>query len=191
MPLFPATPADLTDVATLVNSAYRGDSSRQGWTTEADLLGGQRTDPQTLARDLAAEPGAALLVLRETAAGPALGTAWLQPAEGETWYVGMLTVRPELQDRGLGRGLLEAVEGAALERGARRLRMTVINLRETLIAWYLRRGYQPTGETEPFPYGDARFGLPLRDDLHFVVLEKPLGPSGVSDQAAKGGGRKP
>jgi hypothetical protein len=52
--------------------------------------------------------------------------------------------------------------------------MTVIHLRDTLIAWYERRGYRRTGETEPFPYGDERFGIPRRDDLYFVVLEKAL-----------------
>jgi hypothetical protein len=52
--------------------------------------------------------------------------------------------------------------------------MTVIQVRDTLIAWYERRGYSLTGETKPFPYGDDRFGRPLRNDLHFVVLEKTL-----------------
>jgi ribosomal protein S18 acetylase RimI-like enzyme len=86
----------------------------------------------------------------------------------------MLTVRPDLQDRQLGRGLLEAAEAHAAARGARRVRITVVNIRDTLIAWYERRGYVLTGETEPFPYGDLRFGEPQRDDLAFVVLEKAL-----------------
>lgn len=174
MPLFPAADADLPAVAALVNSAYRGESSRRGWTTEADFLGGQRTDPQTLRQELADTPGAALLTFRDTADGPLLGTVWLEPAAGGAWYLGMLTIRPDLQARQLGRGLLAAAEAAAAERGARRVRMTVINVRDSLIAWYMRRGYQPTGETEPFPYGDPRFGEPLREDLHFVVLEKTL-----------------
>ena len=85
-----------------------------------------------------------------------------------------MTVRPDLQNRQLGRALLAAAEDFAKERGARRIHMTMVHVRETLIAWYLRRGYALTGETEPFPYGDERFGRPLRDDLHFVVLEKDL-----------------
>jgi GNAT superfamily N-acetyltransferase len=85
-----------------------------------------------------------------------------------------LAIDPEQQNNGLGRTLLSAAEQWVHERGARRVRMTVVNVRDTLIAWYLRRGYHRTGETNPFPYGDNRFGTPLRDDLSFVVLEKDL-----------------
>jgi len=172
MPLFPADPSEFQAVADLVNSAYRGESSRAGWTTEADYLDGQRTDPATLARDLAETPGAVLLTLREAAEGPILGTVWLEPAKDHAWYLGMLTVNPSLQDGRLGRGLLEAAEAHARSLGARRIEMTVVSIRDTLIAWYERRGYRRTGEVRPFPYGDARFGIPRRDDLAFVVLEK-------------------
>jgi len=154
-----------------VNSAYRGDSSRRGWTTEADFLGGQRTDPETLARDLA-RPGARILLLR--GAGELMGCVWLEPADRDAWYVGMVTVRPDLQDRGFGRVLLEAAEREAAGEGARATRMTVISIRKELIAWYERRGYRLTGETRPFPYGDPLFGEPARDDLAFAVLEKAL-----------------
>lgn len=174
MPVFPATPADLPAVAALVNSAYRGDSSRQGWTTEADYLGGQRTDPATLAEDLAAQPEAVLLTLRDEPAGPLLGSVWLEPKDAGVWYLGMLTVRPDLQARQLGRELLGAAEAYAAARGARRIRMSVVNIRDTLIAWYERRGYGRTGETAPFPYDDPRFGEPLRDDLEFILMEKAL-----------------
>lgn len=174
MRLFSAQPGEFDEIAALVNSAYRGDSSRQGWTTEADLLGGQRTDPETLAQELAAKPGAQLLVLREAAAAPPLGCVWLEPTRGGTWHLGMLSVRPDLQDRGLGRALLTQAELAAKAQGARRIEMTVIGLREPLIAWYERRGYARTGETRPFPYGDARFGEPRREDLRFVVLAKRI-----------------
>jgi ribosomal protein S18 acetylase RimI-like enzyme len=156
-----------------VNSAYRGESSRAGWTTEADYLGGQRTDPSTLARDLAANPGARILTLRE--ADELIGCVWLEPADGgEVVYVGMVTVRSDLQDRGLGRRLLDAAEAEARRMGARRTRMTVVSVRDTLIAWYERRGYAATGERRPFPYDDPLFGVPSRDDLEFVVLEKPI-----------------
>jgi GNAT superfamily N-acetyltransferase len=156
-----------------VNSAYRGESSRQGWTTEADFLDGQRTDAESLAADLAADPDARLLLLRDEG-GRLLGSVWLAPVgDGEAWYIGMVTVRPDLQAAGLGRRLLEGAEAYAAGQGARRARMTVISIRDTLIAWYGRRGYGLTGETRPFPAGDPRFGLPQRD-LEFVVLEKAL-----------------
>ena len=175
MPLQPAGPEDLTAVAALVNAAYRGESSRRGWTTEADLIGGQRTDASSLADDLAATPGAQLLVLSDAADGPPLGCVWLEPADHPgAWYLGMLTIRPDLQARGLGRELLADAEAAAKARGAQRIRMTVISIRPELIAWYGRRGYAATGETQPFPYGDLRRGEPKRDDLSFLVLEKRL-----------------
>lgn len=174
MPLYPATAADLPAIVDLVNAAYRGETSRQGWTTEADYLEGQRTDLATLTRDLAETPGAALFMWRDDPATPLLGSVWLEPAETGVWYLGMLTVRPDLQARRLGRTLLHAAEALAERKGARRIRMTVISIRDTLIAWYARRGYDPTGETRPFPNGDSRFGNPLRDDLAFVVLEKTL-----------------
>ena len=175
MPLYAAGPGDLPAIAALVNSAYRGETSRQGWTTEADYIAGQRTDAGALAADLAANPQARLLVLREEADAPPLGSVWLEPTgEAGTWYLGMLTVRPDLQDRKLGRELLREAEAEAAKLGARRIRMTVIGIREALIAWYVRRGYVLTGETRAFPYEDARIGTPLRRDLDFVVLEKTL-----------------
>lgn len=177
MPLQPAVEQDLPAVVALVNSAYRGETSRQGWTTEADYLAGQRTDLETLTRDLADQPKAVLMVWRDDPDTPILGTVWLEPAEPGVWYLGMLTVRPDLQARRLGRTLLHAAESFAERRGARRIRMTVVNVRDTLIAWYARRGYDPTGEVRPFPYGDQRFGQPLREDLEFVVLEKALLPT--------------
>ena len=173
MPLYPAAARDLPAVADLVNSAYRGESSRAGWTTEADYLGGQRTDAATLARDLA-QPGAMLLTLRDDPHGELLGCVWLEPAEPGVFYLGMLTVKPTLQDRQLGRTMLAEAEAVAKAQGARRIRMTVVNVRDTLIAWYERRGYALTGETRPFPYDDPLFGLPQREDLEFVVLEKAL-----------------
>jgi ribosomal protein S18 acetylase RimI-like enzyme len=166
--------SELEAIAALVNSSYRGDSSRVGWTTEADMLGGQRTDAEALRADLAARPGAVLLTLRDEPDAELLGSVWLEPKARDVWYLGMLTVRPDLQARRLGRTLLERAEEYAAARGARRMRMTVITLRDALIAWYERRGYVRTGELVPFPYGDERFGVPQRDDLQFEVLEKAL-----------------
>jgi len=172
MPLYPTS--DLAAIAALVNSAYRGEASRRGWTTEADYLDGQRTAAATLAHDLATTQDAALLGWRETPEAPLIGCVWLEPAETGVWHLGLLTVAPDLQNRRLGRDVLAAAEAFAAARGARRVRMTVVNVRDALIAWYQRRGYVLTGETRPFPYGDDRFGVPRRDDLAFVVLEKPL-----------------
>lgn len=173
MPLLPLAPAEFPDVVRLVNAAYRGDGAKAGWTHEADYLAGQRTDLQMLTEDLKM-PGARILGWRDAPLDELMGCVLLEPAGAEVWLLGMLTVRPDLQDGGLGRRILEAAEGHAAELGARRVRMTVVGIRDSLIAWYGRRGYEATGERRPFPYHDARFGEPLRDDLDFVVLEKPL-----------------
>jgi GNAT superfamily N-acetyltransferase len=162
-----ASDADLAAVAALVNSAYRGEASRQGWTTEADYLDGQRTDEVSLRAELAAKPEARILLLREGEA--LLGCMWLEPASGRAWYLGMLTVRPDTQNRQLGRTLLHGAEEIAQQAGAQKMRITVVSRRDTLIAWYQRRGYALTGETLPFSHGELH-----RDDLSFVVLEKPI-----------------
>lgn len=178
---------DAEALSALVNSAYRGDPSRAGWTTEADLLGGQRTDPQSLQEFIVAGEAAGdrvLLVHDGAAAGATPGAPGSAAAidacvqlerKGDEAYLGMFTVRPTLQGGGLGKRLLAGAEQDARRRwGATAVRMTVIGQRAELIAWYERRGYRATGETAPFPYGDARFGEPRRPDLHFVVLRKPL-----------------
>ena len=174
----PCAPSDLEAVVALVNSAYRGQSARAGWTHEADYIDGQRTSAADLARDLAAEPAPLLLALRREAGGEILACAMVEridePDGRVVGYIGMLTVRPDLQADGLGRDMLAAAERRARLDGADRARMTVVSIRDSLIAWYQRRGYQLTGETRPFPYGDERFGQPRVEDLQFVVLEKAL-----------------
>jgi ribosomal protein S18 acetylase RimI-like enzyme len=169
----PATPRDIPALVELVNSGYRGESSEAGWTTEGHLLGGQRTDPDSLAT-LLAKPDAAVLLHDDGA--KLLGCVHVELArEHAAVYIGMLTVLPTGQRGGLGRTLLDAAEQYGRERWhVAAARMTVIAQRTELIAWYERRGYQLTGETEPFPYHDERFGLPKRDDLYFVILAKPL-----------------
>jgi ribosomal protein S18 acetylase RimI-like enzyme len=169
-----AADSDLDAVVALVNSAFRGESSRAGWTTEADYLGGQRTDGATLRASLASHAGAVILLLRDEPDGELLGSVWLDPEDFETWHLGMLTVQPALQNRALGRTLLGEAEAFAVARGARRMTLSVVNIRDTLLAWYERRGYRLTGESIPFPYGDERFGEPMRDDLCFLVMEKRL-----------------
>lgn len=165
-----ASVVDVVDVVALVQSAYRGEVSRAGWTTEADLLDGQRTDPAALAA-LVADPAAQLLLAVD--GGEILGCCAIED-RGELWYFGTFAVRPVGQARGTGSALLAEAERLARAAGASTLELTVIHAREDLIAWYERRGYARTGETRPFPYGDQRFGLPRREDLVFVVLDKPL-----------------
>jgi ribosomal protein S18 acetylase RimI-like enzyme len=174
MLLSPAVEADYAAIIDLVNVAFRGSGPSASWNIETGILEGQRLNDSLLQEDLAAKPEAHLLTYRDDPGGPLLGTVWLDPGKDGAWYLGLLTVRPDLQNRQLGRTLLAAAESFAKERGAHRIRMTVLNVRDTLIAWYERRGYTLSGETKPFPYGDERFGRPLRDDLHFVVLEKNI-----------------
>jgi GNAT superfamily N-acetyltransferase len=175
MMLEPASAADLAVVAGLMNRAYREGGAGAGWTHEADYIGGQRTSAAVLAGDLKRAPGARLLLLRQD--GAPVACVWLEPVDRGLWYLGSLTVEPALQNGGTGRRLLEAAEDWIAGRGGRRVRMTVVHLRDALIAWYGRRGYRRTGETEAFPYGDERFGIPRRPDLHFIVLEKDLAPA--------------
>ncbi len=174
MPLKPATKADIPAIVDLINSAFRGTGPQASWNSEADFIVGPRLTESLLRSDLAAKPRALLLTYRADPDETLLGTVLLEPFENSVWYLGLLTVRPDLQGRQLGRALLAAAESFAKEHGATRILMTVVNVRETLIAWYERRGYRLTGETQPFPYGDQRFGKPLRDDLHFVFLERDI-----------------
>jgi ribosomal protein S18 acetylase RimI-like enzyme len=169
-----ATPADAAALEALVNSAYRGESSKAGWTTEADLLGGQRVDVDGL-RDTIAAPGHVILLREE--AGALIACVHLERTAptGDDCYVGLLTVSPTLQNRGVGRQILAAAERFAVEHwSVRSMHLTVIQQRPELMAWYERRGYERTGIHKPFPYGDERFGLPRRSDLVFEVLRKVL-----------------
>ncbi|HLI23635.1 MAG TPA: GNAT family N-acetyltransferase, partial [Acidimicrobiales bacterium] len=163
--------ADVGDVVALVESAYRGEASRAGWTTEADLLDGQRTDAGAV-RALVTDPGSEVILARDD--GALVACAHLQ-RRGPVAYFGMFAVAPERQGARIGSAVLaEAERRAAGGWGCSRLEMTVIRQRGDLIAWYQRRGYRWTGETRPFPYGDERYGRPRRPDLEFAVLAKGL-----------------
>jgi ribosomal protein S18 acetylase RimI-like enzyme len=171
----PAEARDVPAVVALTESAYRGDASRVGWTTEADLLDGQRTDSREVA-ELIANPNVRLLLAEQ--AGQLLACCVVERLhDGESCdgYFGMFSVRPEAQGNRTGRALLAEAERVAHDEWhARAMRMTVIDVRAELIAWYERRGYRRTGEYRPFPYGDERFGIPKRDDLRFEWLVKDL-----------------
>lgn len=162
--------ADHPAVIAMTNRAYRDPAGRVDWKVET-LIDGTRID-ESLLRDDLAEPGTRLLIWRD-AAGAHIGHVRLNSGD-RSWYLAMLTVRPDRQDEGLGKRLLAAAEDFAYAYGARRMRITVLHQRGELIAWYERRGYELTGETEPFPYGDDRFGKPTQEGLYFDVLEKPL-----------------
>jgi len=190
-----ATLADVSAVVELVESAYRGEASRAGWTTEADLLDGQRTDEIEIREiicgthsriRLAEQSPAGLQILDQIQAhtpsqeralphaASLVGCVRIENA-GDAGYIGMVSVLPTLQSAGIGRQLLHEAERVIRdELRLPRARMTVIGQRDTLIAWYQRRGYSLTGKQEKFPYGQPRAGTPRRDDLYFEVLEKSL-----------------
>ncbi|MEU4871464.1 GNAT family N-acetyltransferase [Streptomyces sp. NPDC021608] len=166
-----ATAADVDAVVRLIESAYRGDSSRAGWTTEADILQGQRTDPDGVLAVIAA-PDSRLLTAEQD--GRTVACCHLEH-RGDHAYFGMFAVSPAAQGGGLGKAVMARAEREAREAwGVSEMRMTVISVREDLIAWYERRGYRRTGRMTPFPYGDDRFGIPQRDDLQFELLIKDL-----------------
>ena len=170
-----AVAEDVPAIVALVTSAYRGDASRVGWTTEADFLEGNRIDPAVLRHDIERPHSLVLLAEHDGELVACAHIAVERGDDGDAGYFGMFSVRPLLQGGGVGKAVLEEAERVARDQwGLPLMRMTVIDIRDELIAFYERRGYRRTGVLKPFPYGDARFGLPRRDDLRFEVLEKAL-----------------
>lgn len=160
-----ATPADAPAVRALIESGYRGDSARKGWSHEADLLGGDRTTPEEVAAMIAAPEKRVLLAEQD---GALVGTVTITDLGGGLAYMGLLCIDPERQAGGLGRTLVREVEQlAASEFGATRMELIVVDAREELIAWYERRGYSRTGGLRPFP-------LPMDVPFQMVVLERSI-----------------
>jgi GNAT superfamily N-acetyltransferase len=170
------TPADYAALIDLVNAAYRGQGGQNGWTHEIGLVDGLRITSDRLRVILVGEGEPIIYLLRE--ANVLRACVHVENCRGRSGepacHISLLAVRPGLQDQGLGRLMLDYAEAQGRTRGAQLARMTVVSVRESLIAWYERRGYRRTGEWQPFPYDDARFGAPQRPDLEFVVLEKKL-----------------
>ncbi|WP_243041656.1 GNAT family N-acetyltransferase [Dyella sedimenti] len=166
-----ATAADVPALVALVESAYRGESGLRSWTTEAHLFDGQRTDAENVA-GLIGRGGSVVLLAEQEGVLVACCHVERQGSQG---YFGMFAVDPGRQMAGLGGALLAEAERMARDAWrADVMRMTVIEQRAELVAWYERRGYRLTGETRPFPYGQPQFGIPRRDDLSFVWMSKPL-----------------
>ena len=157
-------PGDAPALKQLLEAAYRGDSARRGWNHEADILDDERVAPGEV-EALLADPLVTMLVARD--ASELTGCVAVTRRDARLAYLGMLCVRPDLQSAGLGRRLLDAAEDKARADGIAVMEMTVIDSRESLIAWYERRGYARSGETRPFP-------VPRDPPITFVVLEKPL-----------------
>lgn len=194
-----AAHADVDALVALVESAYRGDASRAGWTTEADLLDGRRTGADDIAACIDRDRSLILIGERPpfdraqdrlrqgsgpASTGPGQADELLACAHvavehaddgSDAGYFGMFSVSPALQGGGVGKAMLAEAERIARDDWQlTSMRMTVIDIRDELIAFYQRRGYRRTGILKPFPYGDERFGVPRRDDLRFEVLEKVL-----------------
>ena len=165
----PLDKVDIPELTKLINSAYRGESSKKGWTTEADLLGGLRTNENSLL-EMSLKPGSTILTAKDSE-DQLVGCVYLQQQTNQL-YLGMLTVAPDIQAKGIGSQLLQAAENYAIDLNCDSIIMTVIDVRHELIDWYKRKGYQPTGETKPFPT-DPEFGIP-KQPLQFIVLEKKM-----------------
>jgi len=162
---------DIENIVALVESAYRGEKSKQGWTTEAGFINGQRTDSEEV-RSLISRENTVLILCFDN--DELLATIQIQKT-GDACYLGMFAVQPQKQSSGIGGLLLEQAENHARQQwGCRVMRMLVISIRQELIEWYQRKGYRPTGEQQRFPYHEPRFGLPVRDDLMLDTYEKEL-----------------
>lgn len=165
-----ATIEDIPSLVPLLNSAYRGDASKKGWTTEADMIEGSlRTDETTLS-ELMQQPGAVILKYTDPE-NKIAGCVFLRK-EDKKIYLGMLSVSPLIQAKGIGKQLMAAAEAYAAEQACTSIYMRVISIRYELIAWYERKGYYNTGITQPFP-NEPKFGIP-KQPIEFILMQKDL-----------------
>lgn len=162
---------DIPELNHLINCAYRGESSRVGWTTEADLLEGLRTSPEKLKKDI--ENQDSNIELLFDADEKLQGCVYLRREPERVCYLGTFSVNPQLQGGGYGKMLLTHAETLAKQWHCKRIRMTVISLRDDLIAYYERRGYQRTGAIEPFPVEPELFQWKVKN-LTLTELAKSL-----------------
>jgi ribosomal protein S18 acetylase RimI-like enzyme len=160
---------DVSSLNILINSAYRGESSKKGWTTEANLLEGSRTTEMELI-EIIQDPKNTLL---KFTANEQITACVLLVEKEQQLYLGMLSVSPELQNSGLGKKLLTQAETHAQTLGLTTIVMTVISAREELIDWYKRHGYVDTGARDPFPVSDIHISISAQP-LEFMVLKKKL-----------------
>ena len=164
-----ATLKNIPELVMLVNSAYRGEVSKKGWTTEAHLLDGIRTDAESIEQMINKKNG---VILQSFNNNDVLqGCVYLEKQK-DKMYLGMLTVSPPEQTKGIGKQLLIVAENYANEQKCLLVEMTVISVRKELIAWYQKHGYKNTGKTQPFP-NDAKFGIP-KQPLEFIIMQKEI-----------------
>jgi ribosomal protein S18 acetylase RimI-like enzyme len=169
MAITKATIADIPELNILVNSAYRGEGSKRGWTTESDLIDGIRID-EAMLTEYFGNPAITILKYTDDA-DQIIGCVYLE-VKGDRLYLGMFSVSPTLQNGGVGRALIGAAEGVAKELSLHIISMTVIRSRTELISWYQRRGYTFTGEIQPF-HDHGRFGSP-KTLIELIVMEKTV-----------------
>jgi ribosomal protein S18 acetylase RimI-like enzyme len=170
MPITLATKNDISSLVALLDSAYRGEGSKKGWTTEADMIrGDKRTDEPTLNKLMNTPDAIFLKSLNDS--GEIEGCVFLHKRESKL-YLGMLAVSPGLQAKGTGKQLMKAAEKHAKENNCSAIFMRVVSGRNELIEWYERQGYQRTGAIEPFPENDP-FGTP-NIPLEFWIMEKSM-----------------
>ncbi|MCF1494389.1 GNAT family N-acetyltransferase [Agrobacterium vitis] len=171
MDLFLAQTNELDFVVALVNQAYRG-ALAPSWDSEVGIIEGRRTDVASLLRMI--DDGSIILLAKEAASTTALGCVALRPDDNGRWYLSMLAVQSGLQAAGFGRSIMSAADSYARACGASEIWISVINVREQLIKWYERRGYERTGDIQAFPYDDPSVGTPLSKDLTLISMKKTL-----------------
>ncbi|MEO6611871.1 MAG: GNAT family N-acetyltransferase [Chitinophagaceae bacterium] len=170
MPVTISLPEDIPTLVALINSAYRGEVSKKGWTTEADLLEGDMRTDTAMLTGIISRPDA-LLLKHTSADGTITGSVFLEKQE-KGLYLGMLTVSPLQQGGGIGKELMRAAEMYAREKNCPCIFMNVISIRRELVAWYERQGYKETGETKPVAV-ESRFGIPTQP-LEFAIMQKNM-----------------